>query len=110
MGAPAGFKLNEPLNEQLGSILLRALGAWDSFTTVLTPLEPALVACMGCCGILGCTMLLALASDILSVVTAHVQLVFYTFSNVHKFQVRCRLHLVTFSAPRCSLTFSLCSR
>ena len=95
MGVPAGFKLNEPLNEQLGTVLLHTLAAWDSFTSALAPLESVMVVCAGCFGMLGCTVVLALASDILSLATAHVQLVFCTFSNVHKFQVR-----LLRSAPR----------
>ena len=88
MGMPGGFKLNAQLNTQLGTALLGALRAWNSFTTILTPLEPFIVVCLGLSGLLGCTVFLALASDLLSVVTTHVYLIFRIFSGIHNFQLR----------------------
>eukprot|EP00937_MAST-01D_sp_MAST-1D-sp2_P003409 g3409.t1 len=91
MATPAGFKLNASVNYALGSALLRALHGWNSFTTILTPLEPAIVVCLGLSGLFGCTVFVAFASDLLRLVTAHVYVIFRVFSKIHNVQ----LHLLS---------------
>lgn len=74
-GAPAGMKLNEDLNKQLATLILRGIDFWDSITTFVSPHEPVILKWISWAGIFGASFILALASDLLSLVTVHVDLV-----------------------------------
>jgi phosphatidylinositol glycan class Q protein len=77
---PAGLKLNEPLTAHLSSLVMYLLSLWNSLTTVLTPLEPAIATGVALSGLLGLSLLLAVLADILHAITTHVFLLYYVFA------------------------------
>ena len=60
------------LSLALGRAVLTLLDAWEAVTTVVTPFEPMLILCVGLCGLGGLTLSLALAADLLNIITWHV--------------------------------------
>ena len=77
---PAGLKLNAPLASQLSHVVLELLSAWNSITTFLTPLEPMIAVVVACSGIGGCSLMLAVCSDVLGIITLHVRLLYMAFA------------------------------
>jgi hypothetical protein len=88
MGLPAGLKLNHFAGRKLGGAVLGVIEAWEGITTVLTPFEPAIVVGVGFFGLGGASLLLAMASDILELVTLHLYTLYTQFAWLHNQQVR----------------------
>ncbi|CAN8008139.1 unnamed protein product [Ixodes pacificus] len=68
MGAPAGLKLNAPLNNALGRFFLYHISLWETYVGILHPWVAALLRLWP--GSL--TLHLALASDLLALSTVHI--------------------------------------
>jgi len=83
MGLPAGLKLNHFAGTKLGGAVLAFIAAWEHITTFLTPFEPVIVIAVGCVGLLGCGLLLAMASDVLQLATAHLYFLYSAFAWLH---------------------------
>lgn len=83
MGLPAGMKLNENLGHTLGSMVLYAMELWNSLTTVLTTLEPLILKCVSITGVMGLSMSVALAIDILTLTTLHIGLIHAAFARLY---------------------------
>uniref|UniRef100_A0A6A7FTJ0 Gpi1p n=1 Tax=Hirondellea gigas TaxID=1518452 RepID=A0A6A7FTJ0_9CRUS len=88
MGLPAGLKLNHNLNHCFGSMVLFGIDFWDAITSVVTVWEPAVLWLISFAGILGASMVLSLCSDILSVVTIHVDFVYTTFAKLYSIEIK----------------------
>ncbi len=74
MEQPAGAKLNLNLSYALGSSILFCLDIWNALTTIATPFEPLIVAVISCVGVLGWTLAVALATDLVFLVTVHIDM------------------------------------
>jgi phosphatidylinositol glycan class Q protein len=83
MGIPAGMKLNEDLSKRLGSMILYGIDVWDVLTTMFIPLEPYILTVVSCFGLLGASFIFAVSSDLLSVMTVHLDLVHTAFSRLY---------------------------
>eukprot|EP00058_Branchiostoma_floridae_P020625 XP_002606115.1 hypothetical protein BRAFLDRAFT_88025 [Branchiostoma floridae] len=79
MGAPAGLKLNRPLDEFLGRFFLYHIQLWIGYLYILRPYLELITWCIGLSGCLGLSVLLALASDTLSMLTFHIYC-FYVYA------------------------------
>jgi len=78
MGHPAGLKCNSLLADAIGQTILNMLAIWNIVTSILSPLEPWIVATIGTVfGVMGLTTICAAVSDILGLITVHIDL-FYT--------------------------------
>jgi hypothetical protein len=85
MGLPAGMKLNEELNKNLGSVVLFGLKCQSNVVTLLfSGLEPYVLASLACVGsVCGASLLLGLAMDMLNVTTFHLTLVHIAFTRLY---------------------------
>ncbi|CEP02540.1 N-acetylglucosaminyl transferase component (Gpi1) [Plasmodiophora brassicae] len=83
MGFPAGMKLNLPLDQALGAMVLYEIDFWNSITTVLTPLEPMIISLVSIVGATGASMSVACAIDLLSTMTTHILFVHTAFSRLY---------------------------
>jgi hypothetical protein len=80
MEQPAGAKLNRDLSATLGSCVLFCLDFWNALTTIATPFEPLIIVVISCVGIFGLTLAVALATDLISIVTVHIDGLHMAFS------------------------------
>jgi phosphatidylinositol glycan class Q protein len=71
---PAGLKLNTELSAAYAHALLGLVDLWGHVLAALRPHLPILIRLFGYAGAGGLTLLLALASDALSLLTAHLYL------------------------------------
>ena len=81
---PAGLKLNAALNSKLGLAVLALLSLYDAATAVVARHEALLLSALACSGLLGASTLLSLSSDLLSVLTWHVDLLHTGFSALYR--------------------------
>ncbi|KAH9936698.1 Gpi1-domain-containing protein [Amylocystis lapponica] len=84
---PAGLKLNTELSQFYCHSLLGVISAWGGILRYATPYFPGLiwfVGAMGCCGM---TMIVALLSDILSLLTAQLHLCYLIATTVFSRQL-----------------------
>jgi len=88
MGLPAGLKLNHFAGRKIGGAVLSFIHFWEYITTFLTPWEPAIVVCVGLVGLGGCSLLLAVTSDVLELATIHLYTLYAQFAWLHNQQVR----------------------
>ncbi len=72
MGAPAGLKLNIPLNQFLGNFYIYHVHLWTSYLYFVEAYLPKIILCCTLAGCLGVTFLLALLCDILFFLTVHI--------------------------------------
>ena len=72
MGAPAGLKLNIPLNQFLGNFYIYHVHLWTSYLFFVEAYLPKIILCCTLAGCLGVTFLLALLCDILFFLTVHI--------------------------------------
>eukprot|EP00656_Telonema_subtile_P051511 TRINITY_DN6945_c0_g1_i1.p1 TRINITY_DN6945_c0_g1~~TRINITY_DN6945_c0_g1_i1.p1 ORF type:complete len:593 (-),score=152.68 TRINITY_DN6945_c0_g1_i1:320-2098(-) len=78
MDSPAGLKANLHLAQCIGLMFKTAIDLWDfHVSTQLTLLEPYIVMLIGFAGgVLGCSGAMALVSDLLQVITVHVEIMY----------------------------------
>ena len=72
MGAPAGFKLNIPLNQFLGNFYIYHVHLWTNYLYFVEAYLPKIILCCTLAGCLGVTFLLALLCDVLLLLTVHI--------------------------------------
>ena len=72
MGAPAGLKLNIPLNQFLGNFYIYHVYLWTNYLYFIEAYLPTIILCCTLAGCLGVTFLLALLCDLLLVLTVHI--------------------------------------
>lgn len=87
MGLPAGLKLNHFAGKKIGGAVLSFIDWWEYVTTFLTPYEPAIVMTVGLVGLGGMSLLLAMASDVLSLATIHLYTLYSQFAWLHNQQM-----------------------
>ncbi|CAE6414358.1 unnamed protein product [Rhizoctonia solani] len=68
---PIGLKLNTELSGFLCTSFSTSIDYWEHIFQETTPYFPLLLYCIGSAGALGTTMILSLASDLLSLLTLH---------------------------------------
>jgi hypothetical protein len=67
MGWPAGFKLNDKLNDFLGIVFLYYIDRWAILVNYFLVLEPLIVKCLALAGFFGgLTVMIALMLDVSS--------------------------------------------
>ncbi|KAJ3273225.1 phosphatidylinositol N-acetylglucosaminyltransferase subunit gpi1 [Terramyces sp. JEL0728] len=76
---PIGIKLNSELANFFAELFAWMLYVWRDLLQGCHPYFPAVFYFIGCCGIFGSSMVVALLSDLLKLCTLHLQL-FYTIS------------------------------
>ena len=81
MGWPSGFKLNAAFDAFLGANFMRGIEAWRSFTDFCSPANIYFFYAVLASSTLGLSMMLAVCSDLLSIITFHVY-VFYRVAAV----------------------------
>jgi hypothetical protein len=72
MGAPAGLKLNIPLNQFLGNFYIYHVHLWTSYLYFVEAYLPKIILFCTLAGCLGVTFLLALLCDIFFFLTVHI--------------------------------------
>ena len=72
MGAPAGLKLNIPLNQFLGNFYTYHVYLWTNYLYFIESYLPMIILCCTLAGGLGVTFLLALLCDVLLLLTVHI--------------------------------------
>ncbi|CAH1273946.1 PIGQ [Branchiostoma lanceolatum] len=87
MGAPAGLKLNRPLDEFLGRFFLYHIQLWIGYLHILQPYLEMITWCIGLSGCLGMSVLLALASDTLSMLTFHIYCFYVYAARLYRLQL-----------------------
>ncbi|KAI8512228.1 hypothetical protein Bbelb_088670 [Branchiostoma belcheri] len=87
MGAPAGLKLNRPLDEFLGRFFLYHIQLWIGYLYILRPYLELITWCIGLSGCLGLSVLLALASDTLSMLTFHIYCFYVYAARLYRLQL-----------------------
>ncbi|XP_035695965.1 phosphatidylinositol N-acetylglucosaminyltransferase subunit Q-like isoform X2 [Branchiostoma floridae] len=87
MGAPAGLKLNRPLDEFLGRFFLYHIQLWIGYLYILRPYLELITWCIGLSGCLGMSVLLALASDTLSMLTFHIYCFYVYAARLYRLQL-----------------------
>ncbi|KAJ3322268.1 phosphatidylinositol N-acetylglucosaminyltransferase subunit gpi1 [Boothiomyces sp. JEL0866] len=76
---PIGIKLNSELANFFAELFTWMLYVWRDLLQDLYPYFPIIFSFVGWCGIFGVSMVIAVLSDLLSLITLHLQL-FYTIS------------------------------
>jgi hypothetical protein len=87
MGEPSGFKLNPELTIWLGNAALFFLRLWATFMHAIQPLAPALMLTSCVCALCGMSVLLAFASDLFSLLTFHVYVLYVASAWIYKVQL-----------------------
>eukprot|EP00057_Strongylocentrotus_purpuratus_P008987 XP_011663461.1 PREDICTED: phosphatidylinositol N-acetylglucosaminyltransferase subunit Q-like [Strongylocentrotus purpuratus] len=87
MGAPAGLKLNTFLAHFLGNFFLYHVYLWIGYLSVLLPIMTSLLWCIAGAGVLGFSVQLALASDLLSALTFHIYCFYVYAARIYSLQI-----------------------
>uniref|UniRef100_S4RBM8 Phosphatidylinositol glycan anchor biosynthesis class Q n=1 Tax=Petromyzon marinus TaxID=7757 RepID=S4RBM8_PETMA len=87
MGVPAGLKLNNALDQTLGRFFLYHIHLWLSYLSVLAPLVRPVLWHAGLSACLGASILLSVASDILSLLTFHIYCFYVYAARLYKLMV-----------------------
>ena len=93
MGAPAGFKLNNDLDEVLGSMFLWLIDIWLGFLKDLEFYLPILIKISGIGGLFGCSFLFAIAEDVVCFLTLHLFLFYSIAAAIFRFHLNMLLSL-----------------
>ncbi|KAJ3288553.1 phosphatidylinositol N-acetylglucosaminyltransferase subunit gpi1 [Borealophlyctis nickersoniae] len=94
MGWPAGLKLNSGLTTFLGELFLWLIHVWSGITSYILPALPTFIYYIGLTGtFLGSGMIVALTSDLLSLVTFHLFVFYAVASKIYYWQVTVILSL-----------------
>ncbi|ORX98268.1 Gpi1-domain-containing protein [Basidiobolus meristosporus CBS 931.73] len=86
MGWPAGLKLNSELDKFLGELFLWLIHLWSVCIAPTKPLIPAVIAVIGLFGMFGCSMILALMTDLLSLLTLHIYWFYLVAARIYNWQ------------------------
>ncbi|KAI9591861.1 N-acetylglucosaminyl transferase component-domain-containing protein [Syncephalis fuscata] len=86
-GWPAGLKLNSDLDHFLGDMFLWMLRIWSEVLLAVKPTLPSVVAVIGAIGIVGGSMMVSLATDILSLLTLHVYWFYVGAARIYHWQL-----------------------
>ncbi|KAI0705470.1 N-acetylglucosaminyl transferase component-domain-containing protein [Earliella scabrosa] len=84
---PAGLKLNTELSQFYCHSLVGAVSLWGWLLKHAAPYFPAVIWVIGAMGCCGMTMIVALLSDALSVLTAHLYVCYYVSATVFSHQL-----------------------
>ncbi|XP_022080508.1 phosphatidylinositol N-acetylglucosaminyltransferase subunit Q-like [Acanthaster planci] len=79
MGAPAGLKLNSALAHFLGQFFLYHVYLWIGYLSAMQPVLSWVIWCMSLTGCLGVSVILAVACDMVSMLTFHIYC-FYVYA------------------------------
>lgn len=72
----------------VGGAVISCIDFWENITTALTPFEPLITLAVGCVGGAGgFSLLLAMASDVLSLATVHIYALYSQFAWLHSRQL-----------------------
>jgi hypothetical protein len=77
MGWPGGLRLNDFLNHFLGQFFLYILSSWHALLRNTSVLSPIVLVILSCSGFAGLTVFLAVLSDIILFLVAHISLCYY---------------------------------
>ncbi|XP_059933767.1 phosphatidylinositol N-acetylglucosaminyltransferase subunit Q isoform X3 [Mesoplodon densirostris] len=72
MGAPAGLKMNRPLDQVLGRFFLYHIHLWISYIHLMSPFIERILWHVGLSACLGLTVALSILSDIIALLTFHI--------------------------------------
>lgn len=85
---PGGFKLNVPLTQRLGSIVIMVIQVYGAVVVhYLASIQAVLLKLIALGGLFGLTTMLALAYDLLRVFTVHIKFVHATFSRLYNLEL-----------------------
>lgn len=87
MGEPSGFKLNPELTIWLGSAALSALSAWEFLIQTLRSIEFAVLALICVTGFSGASVMIAICSDVFSILTFQVYVLYVCSAFLYKAQL-----------------------
>lgn len=87
MGAPAGLKLNNQLSTFMGRFFLYHIYLWGIYVKLVAPLLAPLLKCVAVCGVLGCSLVLALLSDLLSAFLFHTYCFYIYAGRIYNVQI-----------------------
>lgn len=89
MGVPAGFKLNTELTGALGTVSLQAVHTWSTLCYLVAPLLPLWLQLVAVSGMLmGFTIHLAVAVDMLLFLTSHISALHEALALLYSTQLR----------------------
>ncbi|KAI8048116.1 N-acetylglucosaminyl transferase component-domain-containing protein [Syncephalis plumigaleata] len=86
-GWPAGLKLNSELDYFLGDMFLWMLHIWSEVLLVVKPALPSMVSVIGAMGLVGGSMMVSLAIDIMSLLTLHVYWFYVGAARIYHWQL-----------------------
>ena len=87
MGWPAGLKLNNELAKFLGDLFLWVIDYWDNCMLSLRPILPYLIRLIGISSFAGASMPIALASDLVSLLTLHIYSFYIASARIYNWQL-----------------------
>ncbi|XP_038069260.1 phosphatidylinositol N-acetylglucosaminyltransferase subunit Q-like [Patiria miniata] len=87
MGAPAGLKLNSALAHFLGQFFLYHVYLWIGYLSIIQPVLGWAIWCMSLTGCLGVSVILAVASDTVSMLTFHVYCFYVYAARIYRLQL-----------------------
>ncbi|XP_072036693.1 phosphatidylinositol N-acetylglucosaminyltransferase subunit Q-like [Amphiura filiformis] len=93
MGNPAGLKLNSAFAHFLGHFFLYHVYLWLGYLTVIRPFLSMLIWCMALSGCLGLSVLFAVASDMLAILTFHIYCFYVYAAKIYNLQMSSLLSL-----------------
>lgn len=94
MGAPAGLKLNIPLNRFLGNFYIYHVHLWTDYLYFIEIYLPTIILYCTFAGCLGVTFLIALLCDVLSLLTAHIYCFYIYASRLYQLEINVLLSLL----------------
>ncbi|RKP26347.1 N-acetylglucosaminyl transferase component-domain-containing protein [Syncephalis pseudoplumigaleata] len=86
-GWPAGLKLNSDLDHFLGDMFLWMLRIWSEILLTVKPALPGVVSVIGAMGIVGGSMMVSLATDIMSLLTLHIYWFYVGAARIYHWQL-----------------------
>ncbi|XP_033108713.1 phosphatidylinositol N-acetylglucosaminyltransferase subunit Q-like isoform X2 [Anneissia japonica] len=87
MGAPAGLKLNRELASFLGHFFLYHIYLWVGYLGAIAPFLAIAIRFTSLCGCLGLSVVIALSSDVLSILTFHIYCFYVYAARIYCLQV-----------------------
>ncbi|KAK0162091.1 hypothetical protein PV327_008456 [Microctonus hyperodae] len=88
MGAPAGLKLNHAFNKTLGRFFLYHIHLWWTFLVFIKPVMDFFFEVLLLFGRLGITFQIAIAADILALVSFHTYCIYVYAARLFNIQIR----------------------
>lgn len=84
---PAGLKLNTQLGTFLSELFLWLIHLWTECMVVIQPWTPRLIYLIGCSGIFGVSMVIALLSDMLACLTMQIYCFYMVAARIFNWQL-----------------------